>query len=277
MGLTIGTNTAAISVNRHLQRSGDAQNRSYQRLASGERIVSAADDPAGLSIAENLHTQIRSMTQAERNANDGVSFVQVAEGGLNEISNIMVRLRELGIQAASDTIGDRERGYINEEAALLIQEVDRIANVTNFNGTSLLNGDSPHGALQFQVGINGSVDDRITFDPTALDARTSTLGIDDLNYENIDNARDTLATIDRATGKIFSSRSILGATQNRLESTVRALETNKEDLSYAHSRIADTDVAVESAELARGNILQATGIAMLSQANSIPAQALKLL
>src|SRR3954466_9200750 len=161
MGLRIGTNVASLSAQRALSHSSADQAKTYDRLASGQRITQAGDDAAGLSISENLRAQIRSMGQAERNANDGISFTQVAEGGLNEISNIMIRLRELAIQAGSDTVGDKERGFINNEAQSLVAEVDRIANVTNFNGTPLLNGQAPKGELSFQVGTRNDEADRI--------------------------------------------------------------------------------------------------------------------
>ena len=277
MGLRISTNSAAMSTNRILQNSSAEQATSYQRLASGQRITRAGDDAAGLSIAENLRMQVRSMSQAERNANDGISFSQVAEGGLTEISNIMMRLRELGIQAASDTVGDRERGFINQEVQSLVQEVDRIANVTSFNGTPLLNGQAPKGELEFQVGIRNNTSDRIQFDANAIDVRASTLGIDGLDFTSISGAQSGIDVVDSAVSQIFSSRALLGATQNKLQSTVRNLGVSKENLDLARSRIADTDVAEETSKLVRENILQQAGIAVLAQANNAPTQALKLL
>jgi flagellin len=277
MGLVINTNLPALAVNRHMTTATADIGKSYARIASGQRITNAGDDAAGLAISENLRAQIRSMGQAERNSNDGISFVQVAEGGLNEISNIMIRLRELGIQAGSDTVGDRERGYINQEAQTLLQEVDRIANVTSYNGTPLLNGEAPKSRLEFQVGIYNSENDRITFDAGNIDARTSNLGIDGLNYESSDDARDALEKVDDAMAKIFSGRAALGAMQSRLQSTVRNLGVVKENFTIARSRIADTDIASETSELVRGNILQAAGISVLAQANSNPTQALKLI
>jgi len=277
MGLRIATNTAAIATQRNLSSATEGLTKSYNRLASGQRITQAGDDAAGLSIAENLRGQIRSMGQAERNANDGISFVQVAEGGLTEISNIMIRLRELAIQGASDTIGDRERGFINQEVQSLVQEVDRISNVTNFNGTPLLNAQAEKGKLEFQVGIRNKDEDRITFDANAIDVRAGSLSIDGLNFESVDGSREALDKIDEATSKIFSSRASLGAMQNKLQSAVRNIQISKENLSFARSRIADTDIAAETSELVRGNILQAAGISVLSQANSAPSQVLKLL
>jgi len=277
MGLRIATNIASMSTNRTLSNSSADQSKSYKRLSSGERITQAGDDAAGLSIAENLRAQIRSMNQAERNANDGISFAQVAEGGLTEISNIMIRLRELGIQAASDTVGDRERGFINQEVQSLVQEVDRIANVTNFNGTPLLNAGAAKGQLEFQVGIRNNEADRIIFDSNSNDVRADTLGISGLNFESIDDARDGIDKVDDAISKIFSSRASLGAVQNKLQSTTRNLNVARENLSIARSRIADTDIAQETSELIRGNILQAAGVAVLAQANNAPTLALKLL
>lgn len=277
MGLRISTNMAAIAANRALNHTSADQAKVYQRLSSGQRITQAGDDAAGLSISENLRAQIRSMTQAERNTNDGISFAQVAEGGLSEIGNIMIRLRELAVQAGSDTVGDKERGYINQEVQSLVQEVDRIANVTTFNGTPLLNGQSSKSDLEFQVGTRNDEADRILFNTTENDVRAGSLGIDGLNYESIDSAREALDKVDEAMGKILGSRARLGAMQNKLHATVNNLGIAKENLSQARSRIADTDVAQETSELVRGNILQSAGVAVLAQANSAPMQALKLL
>lgn len=277
MGLRIATNVPAMVASRNLEKNGADQGKIYERLSSGKRITSAADDAAGLSISENLRAQIRSMAQAERNANDGISFVQVAEGGLSEVGNIMVRLRELAIQAGSDTVGDKERGYINEEAQSLVQEVDRIANVTTFNGTPLLNGQAEESELHFQVGIHNNDWDRMTLKTKENDVRASTLGVDDLDFTNLDGARGAIDKVDQAMSKILESRARLGAMQNTLHSTVNNLGIGRENLAEARSRIADADVAKETSDLTRGNILQSAGIAVLSQANSSPMQALKLL
>lgn len=277
MGLRINTNMAAIAANRALSRTSDLQAKSYERLSSGQRINHAGDDAAGLSISENLRAQIRSMTQAERNANDGISFAQVAEGGLTEISNILIRMRELAVQAGSDTVGDKEREYINQEVQSLVSEVDRIANVTTFNGTPLLNGQSAKSELEIQVGIRNDEADRIKFNAGENDVRASTLGIDGLDYTSVDSAREALDTVDTAVGQVFASRARLGAAQNKLQASVNNLGIAKENLLHARSRIADTDVASETSELVRSNILQSAGVAVLSQANSAPMQALKLL
>ena len=276
MGLRINTNIAAMSANRALIHTQEEQQKSYTRLSSGQRITEAGDDAAGLSISENLRAQIRSMTQAERNANDGISFAQVAEGGLTEIGNIMVRLRELAIQAGSDTVGDKERGFINTEAQSMLQEVDRIANVTTFNGTPLLNGEAGKD-LEFQVGIRNNDADRITFAVSENDVRAGTLGIDGLNYGDIDSARDAIDKVDDAMNQVSAARARLGAMQNKMHSTVNNLGIAKENLAEARSRIADTDIAAETSELVRGNILQSAGVSVLAQANQAPQLALKLL
>lgn len=279
MGLRINTNMAAMAANRALSHAAADQAKTYQRLASGQRITNAGDDAAGLSISENLRTQIRSMGQAERNANDGVSFVQVAEGGLNEIGNMLIRMRELSVQAASDTIGDKERGFVNQEVKSLATEVNRIANSTTYNGTSLLNGDSSKSELQFQVGIRKEKNDsdRIVFKPNEYNVKTDSLGIEGMNFESVDGAREAMDKLDMGISKVFETRAKLGAVQNKLQATISNLGVAKENLSAARSRIADTDVAAETSELVKGNILQSAGIAVLSQANQAPTAALRLL
>jgi len=278
MGLRINTNVASLNAQRALSNSSESQAKSYERLASGQRITSAGDDAAGMSISENLRAQIRSMQQAGRNTNDGISFVQVAEGGLTEVGNILVRLRELTVQAASDTIGEKERGFINDEVQSLSAEVDRIANVTNFNGTKLLSSeDSDVDQLDFQVGIRNDESDRILLDIGEFESTAETLGIDDLDYTDIDTAREAMEMVDDAMSQVFGKRAKLGAVQNKLHSTSNNLDISVLNLQQARSRIADTDIAEETAKLIQGNILQAAGTSVLSQANSAPMAALKLL
>ncbi|MCM0605046.1 MAG: flagellin FliC [Xanthomonadaceae bacterium] len=275
MGLRINTNVAAMSARRALSHTSEDLKTSYSRLSSGNRITSAGDDAAGLSISENLRAQVRSMKQAERNANDGISFVQVAEGGMGEIGNILVRLRELSIQAASDTVGDTERGFINQEFQSLLQEVDRIANVTTFGGTSLLNGEAGHD-LEFQVGIRNNEADRILFKVSENDLRSDSLGVSGISSETIDSARSALDNIDQGMAKVSEARAKMGAMQNKMHSTVNNLLIARENLDQARSRIADADIAEESSELVRNNILQQAGVAVLAQANQAPFSALKL-
>jgi flagellin len=276
MGLRINTNVASMAAQRALSRTSEHQAKHFQRIASGNRITSAGDDAAGLSISENMRAQIRSLGQAHRNANDGISAVQVAEGGLYEISNIVVRLRELSIQAASDTVGDRERGFIDQEFQSLVSEVDRISNVTNFNGTPLLNGQAPKGELEFQVGSRPDDADRIKFNVSENDVRADSLGITSLSASTVDDARGNLDKLDEAMGRVNGARARLGAMQNKLGATVSNLEIAKENLSQARSRIADTDIAASTSELVRENILQQAGISVLAQANTAPTSALKL-
>jgi len=277
MGLRINTNVAAMAANRALSRTTIDQGKLYEKLSTGQRINHAGDDAAGLSISENLRAEIRSMGQAERNANDGISFAQVAEGGLTEVGNIMVRLRELAIQASSDTIGDKERGFINNEAQSLVSEVDRIANVTAFAGTPLLNGQAKKDELEFQVGTRNDEADRILFSTKENDIRSSSLGVDSLSFTSLDDARESINKIDDAMGTVLASRARLGSTQNKLTATVNNLQIARENYSTARSRIADTDVATETAELVRGNILQQAGVSVLAQANASPGSAMKLL
>jgi flagellin len=277
MGLRISTNIAAMGAQRNLSLQSVDQAKTFNRLSSGNRITSAGDDAAGLSISENLKAQIRSMKQAERNANDGISFVQVAEGGLAEVGSILTRLRELSIQASSDTIGDRERGFIDKEYQSLKTEIDRIANSTNFNGTPLLNGQSKKDVLEIQVGARNNEADRIKFQVTEYDVRTDKIGIASINSNSIDDARDSIDKIDEAIARITGSRAGLGAMQNKLQSTVNTIGIAKENLSAARSRIADTDIAEDATMLTQKMILQQAGTAVLAQANSSPQLALKLL
>jgi flagellin len=277
MGLRISTNIAAMGAQRNLSSQTVDQAKTFNRLSSGNRITSAGDDAAGLSISENLKAQIRSMKQAERNANDGISFVQVAEGGLAEVGSILTRLRELSIQASSDTIGDRERGFIDKEYQSLKTEIDRIANSTNFNGTPLLNGQSKKDVLEIQVGARNNEADRIKFQVTEYDVRTDKIGIANINSNSIDDARESIDKIDEAIVKITGSRAGLGAMQNKLQSTVNTIGIAKENLSAARSRIADTDIAEDATMLTQKMILQQAGTAVLAQANSAPQLALKLL
>ncbi len=274
MGLRIATNVASLSTQRQLARTNEKQAKQFQRIASGQRITSAGDDAAGLSISENMRAQIRSTKQAERNANDGISLVQVAEGGMFEASNILVRMRELAIQAASDTIGDTERGFIDQEIQSLKGEIDRIANVTEFNGTPLLSGGED---LELQVGIRSGEDSRVIFRVSENNLSTDSLGISGVSTESKDTSRDMLDAIDNAFDQLNAGRARLGAMQNKLQSTVNNLRISSENLSAARGRIADTDIAAATSKLIQQNILSQAGISVLSQANSEPTKALQLI
>lgn len=276
MGLRINTNTASLNAQRNLMGTKLGLDKSLERLSSGYRINRAGDDAAGLAISENLRAQIRGLKQASRNAQDGVSLVQVAEGGLNEISSIMIRLRELAVQAASDTIGPVERQFLNVEYDQLVSEIDRIADGTEFNGTQLLSGTG--SILDFQVGTRNDPNiDRLSFDASKADANSAALGINLTSVADKASAQNTLSAIDSAIVSVSAMRADFGAIQNRLQSTIGNLAVSVENLSSANSRIRDVDVAEETAELTRNNILLNAGTSVLAQANQTANTALTLL
>ena len=293
MGLRIRTNATALGAQRRLEETTNRTTANMQRLASGHRINKAADDAAGLGVSENLRAKLRSMAQAKRNANDGVSLLQVAEGSMNEMSNILIRLRELSTQAASDTIGNRERSFANREFNELVEEIDRIGNVTEFNGVQLLRGQNPDGPLEnltIHVGTGDGTfanTDTIELDLTKLVVRAG----EDLGLEGAasigpvtaeepferETAALKLPVIDRALHRINDMRADLGAKQSRLESTISNLSIAHENVSATNSRIRDVDFAAETAAFTQNRILQQGGVSVLSQANSMPELALNLL
>lgn len=276
MGLRIATNVQSMNAQRNLSISNEKQATSLNKLSSGQRITKAGDDAAGLAISEKLKGSIRSLQQANRNANDGISLIQTAEGGINEVSNILLRLRELSVQAASDTVGDVERGFTDKEFQQLKSEVDRIANVTKYNGRTLLNGTGE--TLDFQVGIeNNPENDRLQFSTAAADVTLGHLGLSSTGVGSKAAAQENLAKIDSAIQMVNENRASLGAMQNRLSSTVNNLGVTTENLAAANSRIRDADMAAETSELTKQSILAQAGTAVLAQANSSQNQALKLL
>ncbi|MGZ6358769.1 MAG: flagellin N-terminal helical domain-containing protein [Bdellovibrionota bacterium] len=276
MGLRIATNVQSMNAQRNLGTSFEKQARSLNKLSSGARITKSGDDAACLAISEKLKGSIRSMQQANRNANDGISLIQTAEGGINEVSNILLRLRELSVQAASDTVGDVERGFTDKEFQNLKSEIDRISNVTKFNGTSLLNGSGK--TLDFQVGIENSPEnDRLQYATQATDVTLGHLGLSSTGTASKESAQENLGKIDMAIQAVNENRAGLGALQNRLSSTVNNLSISTENLAAANSRIRDTDMAAETSELTKQSILSQAGTAVLSQANSSQNLALKLL
>ncbi len=276
MGLRISTNVASINTQRSLVGTHGDIAKDFAQLSSGTRITKSADDAAGLAISEGMKSHIRGYTQAQRNANDGVSMVQVAEGGLSEVSNILTRLRELGVQASSDTIGDTERGFVNKEVQQLKTEADRIAKTTRFGKVQLLDGTG--GEFSFQIDIhNDDFRDRIKFNASEANASASNIGIDGLDFSDKENARAALETLDNAQTQVNGFRANLGALQNRLSSTSDNLGVAMENLSAANSRIRDTDIASTSADLTKNNILMSASTAVVAQANQQPQLALKLL
>jgi flagellin len=276
MALRISTNVASINAQKNLNATHEGLDRSLARLSSGFRINRASDDAAGLAISENLRAQIRGMKQASRNSEDGVSLVQVAEGGLQEMSNMLIRLRELGVQAASDTIGDTERKFLDVEYQQLKSEMQRISEVTEFNGHDLLNGTG--GILDFQVGThNDPFKDRISFNSSAANASIEALGMTAEGLATKEQAQQGLSVVDNAMTSVNAMRANFGAMQNRLMSTISNLAIAHENYSAANSRIRDTDVAEETAELTRNNILMQAGVSVLGQANAAQQVAMKLL
>ncbi len=276
MGLRVNTNVQSLAAQRNLGMTNAAQKGSLEKLASGTRIVRSADDAAGLAISEKMRAQVRSIRQDTRNANDGISMIQTAEGGMNEIGNILVRFRELSIQGASDTIGDNERAFIDKEVQQLRSEIDRISQSTEFNGQKLLAGESKQ--LEIQIGQGNKAEaDRFSFDLADSDVSADRLGVSSLSVRDKASAQANLDVIDSAINSLSSSRANLGAMQNRLQSVVNNLGVYDENLSAARSRIFDIDMASETAEMAKNNILSQAGTSVLSQANQNPMLALKLI
>jgi flagellin len=276
MGLRINTNTSSLNAQRVLWGTKINLDKSMERLASGYRINRAGDDAAGLAISENLRAQVRGLKQAARNANDGISLVQVAEGAMNELSSIMIRLRELAVQSASDTIGPVERQFLNVEYDQLISEVDRIADSTEFNGTQLLSGVG--SIMDFQVGTKNNPEiDRISFDSSKADANSAALGVNLTSVADKASAQNALSAIDSAITSVSAMRADFGALQNRLQTTVSNIQNAVENMSAANSRIRDTDVAEETSEMTRDHILLQAGTGVLAQANQSANVALNLL
>jgi len=250
--------------------------KSMAQLSTGSRITKAGDDAAGLAISENLKSQIRSFGQATRNANDGISMIQTAEQGMGEVSNMVTRLRELGIQAGSDTIGETERGFIQKEVAAMKSEIQRVAEATTFGSRKLLDGSG--GVYDIHIGTSANErTDWIGYDSSVSNVQLDNLGLDGLDFSSKEGARDGLAKLDMAQSNVNGSCATLGALSNRLNSTVEVLATMKENMAAANSQIRDTDIAASSSEMTRNNILLQGTTATLAQANQQPALALKLI
>ena len=291
MPITLLANVTSLTAQRQLRTSQGSLETSLERLSSGSRINRAADDAAGLGISENLKADIRSLAQAQRNANDGISMTQVAEGAMNEMQGIVGRMRELAVQSSNGTLGATERGYIQTEFEELKAEIGRLANVTEFNGTKLLDGTASAG-LDIQIGIHATADDRLTLEIAKLSA--STLGtnaasatsgasaiaaafIASQSLSTASAARLALSVFDNAVQSLSNARAKVGAVQSRMAVAVTNLASAHENLSAANSRIRDVDVASETANMTRYQILTQAGVAVLGQANQLPALALSLL
>ena len=276
MGLRINTNVASLNAQRNLRGTRLAMEKTLEKLSSGQRINRAGDDAASLAISENLKAQIRGLVQSSRNAEDGISLVQIAEGNLSEVSNILIRLRQLAVQAASDTIGGTERKFLNVEFEQLTSEIDRIANSTEFNRVPLLNGTG--AVFDIQIGTrNDPVSDRLTFDASSADVNVAALGLNLASVADKVSSQNSLSAIDQAIISVSGIRADFGALQNRLQSTVNNIAISVENLSSANSRVRDTDVAAEIAELTKNNILMKAGTSVLAQANASMTSALNLI
>jgi flagellin len=273
MALTVRTNVASMLAAGALSRTSNALTQSLGRVSSGLRINSASDDAAGLGVATNLETGVISTRQAMRNTNDGISIVQTAEGAANEVTDILQRLRELAVQSSSETLSDDERAFIDDEAGQLIQEIQRIADVTEFNGISLSNTVS---TLDVQVGTTSAATARISIVLGDLSITTG-LAVDGVDLSTTAGAQAALDTIDTALGSVNSLRSTLGAVQNRLESSLANSQTYVEALSSAQSQVLDLDFATETAELTKLQIMQQAGVASLAQAKTINQSVISLL
>jgi flagellin len=277
MGLRINTNIPALVAQRNLRSTRQVLDRTLERLSSGSRINHAGDDAAGLAISESLRAQIRGLGQAERNSQDGISLVQVAESALGEISNIIIRMRELGVQAASDTVGPEERGFLDREYQQMLEEIDRISNSTEFNRVPLLNGTASSFEVQVGTRNNPNVDRIKLFDSASADVNVVALGLNLSSVADKTNAQNSLENLDKALQQVVSTRASFGAIQNRLQSVINNIAVSKENLSAANSRIRDADFAEETSELTKQNILMQSGTAVLGQANSSIKSVLSLL
>jgi flagellin len=272
MGIRINTNVTSINSRRHLQRSTEAYGKSMERLSSGFRINRAGDDAAGLAVSEGLRADIRTLHQASRNAADGVSLVQTAEGALDEVSNILLRMKELAQQAINGTLSDTDRGYLDSEYTALSAEIDRIAAGTVFNGVNLLDGNLD---VDIQVGIGTASTDTVEVALTD-NMNASGIGLSEA-IGTVSGAVSAMTEIDDAISSVLSTRGDFGALQNRLESTIRNIDMTSENLSAANSRIRDVDVARETAHLTSHQILQMAGTSMLATANMTTSMAIAIL
>ncbi len=281
MGLVVNTNLLSLNAQRSLNRTQSKLGTSVERLSSGLRINSAKDDAAGMAISMKLTAHVRGLNQAVRNAQDGISVVQVAEGGMNEIHNILTRMRELSMQSATGTLSTADRTALQTEFSDLKSEIDRISDTVDFNGFKLMNGDLSVSGVSLQVGINNTVNDRIKISAATFgNIDASALGLTTATVSSIDGvvaAQSMLTVLDSAIATVSTRRGNLGAVQNRLGSTIANLEIAAENLSAANSRIADADFAIETANLTKSQIILQAGVAVLSQANTIPQYALQLL
>lgn len=275
MPISILSNQASLIAANHLSRTTEMYSQAAERLASGKRLNRAGDDAAGFSIGFQMEAKVRSAVQAKRNAMDAMSLMEVAEGGMNEVGNLLVRLRELTIQASSENIGDRERAMLELESVQIRDEVERLAQSTRFFDTPLLNGEGKD--FTFQIGVDNNEYNRLSYQASSLDLRAAKLGIDSVSLSDVDSAKDAMGTIDEALVRMNIPRATLGAIQSRMTAIVGNLNTYEQSMSAALGRVRDADVAREAANVVRGQVLQKAGVAVLAQANMQPMIALKLI
>ncbi len=273
MSLIINNNPSSLAAQRNLSVNTLGLARSVERLSSGLRITRAADDAAGLGLSETLRAHVRSINQAIRNSSDGISLTQIADGAASTAGSLLARLRELASQSSSGTVGATERSYIDQEFLALRSEIDRIAQVTEFNGQALLSGSSINFTVQ--VGFKSGTGNTLTL--SLNDLTISSLGISSVNVSTAANAQSALGNIDSAISAIATARAEYGSIQNRFEATIASLQVTSETLTAAESRIRDADIAYETSIFTKNQILVQTGIAVLAQANTLPQQALALL
>jgi flagellin len=274
MGIRINTNISSLNTQRHLSNSTMSLSKSMEKLSSGLRINRAGDDAAGLAISEGLKSDIRALDQAARNAADGISLVQTGEGAMDEVSSILLRMKELAEQSLNGTLSDTDRGYLNAEYSALTNEIDRISASTEFNGVKLLDG-TGDASLAIQVGIGTAASDTVGIN-LATDRDAAALGVT-TGIDNTTNSTAAMGEIDAAIATVTSARSDFGAIQNRLESSIRNINMTSENLSAANSRIRDVDVAMETSRMTSFQILQQAGVSMLAQANQTTGLAMALL
>jgi flagellin len=275
--LAINTNSASINAQRNLSITGRNLNNSIEKLSSGVKINSSADDAANVAVSEGMRAQLGGFSQASENANDAVAIIATAEGSYNAISDIMVRMRELAVQGANDGLTNTERAYLDTEFTQLISEIDRISDVAEYNGIKLLDGTAGDGSgtMTFQVGTRNTANDQITI--VMNDQDSAALAVDSLQVDSLGNSQDALAAIDTAIATLATDRATLGSTINQLTAAVDNLGTTIENLSSANSQIQDTDVSSESAKFTQNQVLMQAGVSMLSQSNGLPNLALRLL
>ena len=273
MSLIVNNNAASIAAQRNLSINTASLQKSVEHLSSGLRITRAADDAAGLGVSETLRAHIRSINQATRNANDGISLTQVADGGASTIGNILARLRELSSQSSSGTVGSTERSYLDQEFGALRSEIDRIATVSEFNGQALLSGAS--NSFEVFVGFKSGAGNSLTLNLKDLDV--ASIGLSSVNISTAANAQSALSNIDSAISAVASARADYGSIQNRFEAAISNLQVTSENFTAAESRIRDADIAYETSQFTKNQVLVQSGISVLAQANALPQQALALL